>query len=407
MIRTKTPTSLRLFSYRFLRQRQIDRWLPLTMVAFWLLVTIFLTLSLTNHQPLPSELGTINLLTDGWPNLIEAFVGWPYYCLVWVMDLIINDLLFAARLVSLMMGLMTIGCLWVCLRYWYGSYLALIGCLLLATNSWFLQIVATGTPTISLLMVPLAFWAIWLIRAKRLSNRWLKLALATMLVWGWFLPFLPWLVIAWLAKVYSQTKSWRQHRPPTRVLIVVGMFGLVTVAWSVGQQSEAVLSTIWGIPESTLDVDQVANNLLNSLQAIVWRAPTNPAGWVANLPMLDALGLLLLPVGVWAYLNKTRPSYQVMGYCLLLGLLSFIAISGGVFSAGFNYLILLVGWLIACGLAELYRVWRQVFPVNPLAHLVGFSLIISLLAISAFYQVQRHLVVWPRHQATKEIWVDF
>ena len=78
----------------------------------------------------------------------DQLAYWPYYGLVWLVDLLVSDSLLAARLVSGLLAWLTLINFWLIVGHFHRSYFALAGLVFLLVNSWFLQLGQTANPEI-------------------------------------------------------------------------------------------------------------------------------------------------------------------------------------------------------------------------------------------------------------------
>ena len=280
----------------------------------------------------------------------------------------------------------------VILRRWSNSSLAIGGGILLASNSWFLGLAKVGSPEIMLLATPLLMGAIVI----RFWGRWHRLratlSLITVFVIGWFLPVWPWFLTGLLL--------WRLSRPiPTwrlRLWLAGGMAGLGAVSLWALSQTPGLVRTWTGLGSAWPTPAEALANLSEVVGALFWQAPHRPY-WLADLPLTDVLGAVLVVFGVASLWRASSGWVRLAGLGAFLGWLG-LASLGGVDSPGFFLIGGAVFAVMGVGLVELWAIWQRVFPVNPIAHLVGFGFLISLVGLSAFYQGFRYLVVEPRYQ---------
>lgn len=327
------------------------------------------------------------------PNPISNFLYWPYYFLVWLVDSSLNNWLSSARLVSVFWGWLAVVSLMVVLRRWSNSSLAIGGGILLASNSWFLGLAKVGSPEIMLISVPLLTGALII----RFWQRWHRLratiGLVTIFAIGWFLPVWPWFLTGLLL--------WRLSRPiPTwrlRLWLAGAMASLAAVSLWALSQSPGLVRDWSGFSSSLASPADGLANLNQVVSSLFWQAPHRPY-WLADLPLADVLGVVLLVFGAGALWRAASGWSRLAGLVGIGGWLAIVGFGGGVDSSGFFLIVGGIFVVVGAGLVELWAIWQRVFPVNPVAHLVGFSFLISLVGLSAFYQGFKYLVVEPRYQ---------
>ena len=329
----------------------------------------------------------------GPPNPIKDFLYWPYYFLVWLVDSGLGNWLSSARLVSVFWGWLAIVGLMVILRRWSNSSLAIGGGILLASNSWFLGLAKVGSPEIMLIAVPLLTGAIII----RFWQRWHRLratiGLVAIFVIGWFLPVWPWFLLGLLL--------WRLSRPipgwRLRLWLAGAMASLGAGSLWALSQTPGLVRDWSGFSSSWPSLSGGLDNLGQVVASLAWQAPHRPY-WLADLPLADVLGVVLLVFGLGSLWRAASGWSRLAGLAGIGVWLTIVGLGGGVDSSGF----FLIGGgafiVMGVGLVELWAIWQRVFPVNPIAHLIGFGFLISLVGLSAFYQGFRYLVVEPRYR---------
>ena len=383
-LRPEPPSQTPLFS------RPIVRSLTgifLLAVAFWLLA------GFDDQGTVSRELVTETAVT-GRPSLTGNFLYWPYYFLVWLLTPFSGGWLAAARLTSAVWGWLAVVSLMVILRRWSNSSLAIGGGVLLASNSWFLNLAKVGSPEIMLVAVPLISGAVMI----RFWDRWHRvrawLSLVGVFLLGWFLPVWPWFILALLL--------WRLSRPIPNWRLRLGLAGaLLALAagslWAL-TQNLGLIHDWSGVPAPPPSLVDWLANLGRVGQSLVWQAPLQPDYWLAGLPLVDILGVVLLTFGAGALWRAANRRLRLLSLAGLGGWAALVALSGGSASPGFFLGLGAVFIVTGVGLVELWAIWQRVFPINPIARLLGFSVLLSLVGLSAFYQGYKYWVVQPRYQ---------
>ena len=394
-------TSIRGITRQVIADYQINYWVAIFGCLLLSVVGAILVVNVGSTSPFPVEVGTVDAIST-FPGA-ENIVAWPYYFMSYCLDLVIDNKLLAARLVSVWLGLVAVVSLWVCLRHWYSPRLAFLASIPLATNSWFLVVSSKAGPDSMVVAAPLLMAASWLAYSHRRQRaRLIKYPIMVGLILSWFTPFLIWLVVGQLVFIIRRWFDFLKNQLLSKfmsVLTVTCLLGL----------------TIWLSPKS-FDLLGIGNysfsldSLVEVPVAFLWEAPTQPDRWLANLPMLDAFGLTaLLTGGVILIVRLNRFDNIEKGLAIVIGLswLVFVATSGGITSPAFGISLAIVGLMVGCGLGEMYSRWRTVFPINPLVKLVGVGLIGGLLSLSVIYQFQKHFIAWPRDPETIELRKSF
>ncbi len=343
--------------------------------------------------------------TDTFPSVIDNLLYWPYFVLVWVTRLVIDDAFFAARTTSALMGLSAVIGMFFIISRWFGPRLGIVGASVFLTGSWFLTLSRVGGPEISGVASLLVTYAagLWLINSPRKLLPAIVALLSSFI--ASFTPFMPWLFIAGL--IFAVTKA----RPLLKIVpiwlwIVSGLAALgVGGALIAGVLNNAEdVRIIFGLPSSLSSPVEMLRNIQESLGALFWFAPTNPGSWLSNLPVLDIFGVVMVVLGVYSLEQSIslRRSQIVIGTLLIITF--FLGINDGVSSAGFSLLLPIITIYLISGLQQYLRLWLSVFPRNPFAKGLAVGALSILIAVSSLYQLQRYFVAWAQAPETREVY---
>ena len=351
-----------------------------------------------------AEIDILNLTAEQ-PNIFVNFLYYPYYLLIWLLRLVISDGLFVIRLVSWLAALLASGSLLFILRQQLGVLTSVAGASFFVFNAWILQLTQIGSPAMSVIACGLALVATLLLLRQNRHSLLLKVWLTGLAVVSWFMPLLPWLVAGLAVLVFYQKRRWSQYFGLSfKLLFLVCCFGLLGVSWLSFSQNQTDIFIAFGIPDQVENFNLIANNLMQTVQALVWQAPDNAQFYLARLPFLDIFAAAMLPFGFYFVARKTRAiSYVLLALVVLLGLAS---LNQGIMTAGVVLLFPMLAGLIGAGVHELIDSWRQTFPFNPLAKALGVSIIVFLIAFSLFYQVQKYFVAYVNHPQTQQIYKE-
>lgn len=161
----------------------------------------------------------------------------------------------------------------------------------------------------------------------------------------------------------------------------------------------ASIKTWLGIPDS-LTFSNVLSNIKAYPNELFLSGIDNLWLWQPGTPVMDGATLVLVLAGsIYLYKNKLHPLRKLtLGlFFLIISLL--ILVLGNIYLAA----LLPVLYIVAgYGILYLIKIWVVVFPSNPLARNIGYSLLIMLVGFIAFYHTARYFIVWPRNGAVKE-----
>ena len=390
------------------RYRASGLWLPVIYALYLLLVGGAITYGINAGQVLPGySPAEVEILqtTASWPNPLDNFLYWPYYSLVFLLRLVVADGVLAARFVSTLFALAAVSAFLVLLRRRFSVFVSLAGVSLLACNSWFLQLARSGTPEISSLASILVFLAL-MAAIPKASHNWLyKLGALAAACLAWFTPLLPWLIVAITLHLFYRQRLMRRYLSPKLKLALIGFLGTLVILTAFALiRDQGVIPDLTGIPNRLPAIEAVGDNFSQILQSFFWRAPDNPQQWLANFPLLDVFAAALLPFGIYAFWQDRRQAGFKYCFFGLLGLLIIAGFNRGLMTPGLILIFPLIIAVAGGGLHELLEHWKGLFPQNPLARLVGLNVLLALVTISVFYQVDRYFVAWANNPETRQIY---
>ena len=347
----------------------------------------------------------VESLTASWPSIIESLVWWPYYLLVKLASPLSADGILVARSVSLGLAITAAGSFLLILRHYWSLPIALIGSGLLVSNSWFIQLARVAGPQMFGICLVLVIWLLALQAFKRPTNQAWFISLILVSCLGLFVPMLAWLVLLTFILAII-----RQRLGPIELKLVhqlaLGLVCLIFIGLfisSLSQAGQADLSLV-GISSELPSFSQIIQNSLDILIGLGWQLPANPSQWLANLPILDAFGSIMLLFGIYHFLKTLPPKSRSFVFQAGLGLLIYFGISGGVLAEAFAMALPFIALLVIGGLQEIYQLWQQTFPTNPLAKSLIALVLVGLVGLSVTYQTNRYFVAWAGAPATKEIY---
>jgi hypothetical protein len=136
--------------------------------------------------------------------------------------------------------------------------------------------------------------------------------------------------------------------------------------------------------------------------AVFVKSPYHSTFILGRLSILSIVQTALLVFGVYALWKAAKPKLLV-----LLAAAGFAVIAAGVYD---QLSVLALGLpaaavIICAGLRYLYIEWRSVFPRNPLARTLAYSLLWALVAVQVLFGIRYSVLAWPNTVATKHVYV--
>lgn len=304
------------------------------------------------------------------------------------------------RVAAVMFGLLTLIAFCWLLNHWYGRRVAIFGTILFGASAGFLHTARFGAPEVLVfLLVVLVACGVWL---KKTSNPFALLCCFLLSAALLYVPGMVWLValgIMW---------QWRTiDRIFKRHLWIVTLGGLFLVAalaplgWAIYHTPELWKVAV-GLPaEGWPQVMEVLRNLYQIPMSFFFRfSDANPQTWLGNLAILDIFGMAMVFLGGYTFFRHA--GLQRVRLITAIMLVSILLISLGAVSI--SLLLPFIYILIAAGIGLLLERWFDVFPRNPIAHVLAFSLVSLAILTACSYQMRHYYVAWPRNIETKAVY---
>lgn len=288
------------------------------------------------------------------------------------------------------------------IKQWHTRRIAVIVSLLFVSSSWFLQLGRIASPEIMYVFMPLLL----LLLAFRFNTHERKLTGGLLVVaaaLSLYIPGLVWLVIALkFLFIKRLIKLYKKMSILMRIGIIAGvLFLLSPLIYAIVKDWQIVLD-IFAIPSSFEPIEWLKRLALIPI-FLTAQGPFMPMYNLGRLPLLDVFSVVMVVLGsYWYYFRISLLRTKVL---LVMGGVSALLIAfGGIMFI--PMLLPLVFIVIAAGLSLLLQQWFTVFPLNPLARVVGAVLITAAILIVGTYHMQRYFVAWSGSQATHRLFVN-
>lgn len=287
------------------------------------------------------------------------------------------------------------------IKQWHTRRIAVIISLLLISSSWFLQLGRIASPEIMYVFMPIVL----LLLAFRFNTKERKLTGGLLIVaatLALYVPGLLWLVAALKFMFIKRLlRLYKKMSIVNRIVIIAFVLLLLAPLIYAVVKDWKILLDVLAIPETFAPIEWVKRLVLIPI-FLTAQGPFMPMFNLGRLPLLDVFSVVMVILGAYWYyfrikLLRTKVMIVMGGVSVAL-----IAFSGLAF---IPMLLPLVFILIAAGLSLLLQQWFTVFPKNPLARIVGATLITGLIVIVCGYHLQRYFVAWSGSQATHRLFI--
>lgn len=338
------------------------------------------------------------------PSIIENPVNAPHKVVTWAFAQLTIDPVLAGRLASATFATLALLLFYVATRMWHGKRVAFLATLLLGTSSWFLLTARSSDPNVSasLAVTLLALSGYWM--SLHFRSMWSYVAVVASLALMVYVPGMVWLVLLGLIlRGRGIFQAMARNLPAWKLATLVALllvFVIAPIAYA-GARDMHVLLALLGAPDELPRIMDVPQNLGWGLLSLFGWQHTPSAFSVGKLPLMDVVSVALALLGLVYYaaklsLERTRLLIGV----LLLGLM-LLSIGS---PAGYAYLLPVVYFLAAGGIAYLLMRWLEVFPRNPLARGIGITLLALVIGFAVFYNLRAYFVAAPHADNIRQIY---
>lgn len=287
-------------------------------------------------------------------------------------------------------------------RIWYRPRVAALTTALFALSSTTLTLARVATPAVLLYTwLFLAAAVLWFRQTRRV--RLAPVGVLVLLAFALYIPGAVWFMV--LLAIWFWRDVPRYFKDMKRWAIGAGALGAILVCAPLVYAfvHDGHLLTAWLLLPSAYDLNTSLTALRDIPAAFFYRStPASSAYGLGSLPLLDAFSGTMLLIGLYAYRKSLKLERTVIYSCAAI-----VSIVLTTLSANQLYLFMLLPFtylLAGNGMAYLMEEWRGVFPRNPLARIVGTT-ILSIAVLSAcLYHMNRFYVAWQNNPSVKQIY---
>lgn len=322
-----------------------------------------------------------------------------YKILVWVPFKLGHHSVVVTRLVAGTIALACATLFYFIVYSLFSHRIAILTTILFVTSSGFLHASHVGAPFILQLFGVLALLALIpayiLIRGKVMPVYLVAVAAALLL----YIPGLLWFILLGAIVLNKRIlQAFRAVSIKHQIFVCsIVLLLLLPLILAYFRQPSLVLASL-GLPDSIPSLSEILNRAKSFAKSLFWAGKGPAEIMLVGAPLLNLIEFSLLFIGVCVQFKKPRlkSNFFVLGATLFIALLIIV---GGVL----NYMTLtpLLYLLMAGGLFYLLTQWHKVFPVNPIAHIVGTALTVGLVATSALFHIHAFYTAWPHSNPTR------
>lgn len=387
-------------SFRRLRLIASEHWAALTSAGALFLITITgLLFRLNTLLPgYSTSEATAYHAADSLKTIWDHPLNAPFEILVHGLRYLIPDNLIVVRLVSVLIGWLTLIVFTFVVFKWHGWRAAVMSSLLFGLSAWFLHVSRLGTPQSMFFgLFLLVGCGVWLREKKAGLAAFLGLALSAVLL---YTPGMIWFLgIGLILQLPSIDRAFKKQAGAVvlgSAFFVAIMAPLVWHFYNFPTEIRAWLC----LPTDWSNILHILRSIADVPQAIFFRAPVdNPEHWVGRLPVLSVFATVMALAGLYVYSRHIRLAR--VRIILLLVIFGAIVIGVSDGQIPITPLVPFIYLVAAAGLGYLIDIWYEVFPRNPLARALGMTVISLTLATACLYNVRSYFTAWPQANVTR------
>ncbi len=332
-----------------------------------------------------------------WENPTNA----PYKLLLWAPFKLGHHSVLVARVIAGVFALLAAGLFYFVANTLFSRRIALFSTILFVMSSGFLHTSHLGTPHILQIFGVLVLLALLpaylLVRSKKTSLYVAVIALSVLL----YIPGVIWFIAVGCIVLFKRLAAVLRVLSVKHkiALAIIACILVVPLVWASIVQPAIALHLL-GLPVHLTDLAGISDRASALGLSLFWSGQGPAEIMLVGAPVLNIIefGLLFIGLAVQFKRPRLRSNYFVLGTTLFVALLIII---GGVID--YTMLTPIFCLLMAAGIFYLLDQWHTVFPVNPVAHVIGTALVTILVVLSAMYHVRAFYVAWPKSEATKTV----
>lgn len=339
------------------------------------------------------------IAADSGRSLLNDVTFLPQRAIDYVFFKLISDNPVFYRVVSALITLAAISTFLLLIKHWISLRMAVLSTALFASSTWVLFDARASQPDAMLLLaLPLLLLAGAMQKIKEYDALLplTSFAVATMLYIPGFWVF----VLTGTTLVYRDLlEAWQELSAKLRALWVGG-FIVPLLPLIYGLTRPGVFKNWFGIPDG-LSLSGFFENLRQLPEQLAISGLSNPGLWLPGTPILDAVTLVFLALGI-LYVTRDK-RYPIRRYVLGVSGIIGILLIGLVGPLYISLLLPIIYIFAAFGLTFLVDQWFHIFPKNPMARSFGLIAVSILVVFTCSYHIVRYHHAWPRAPETSEV----
>lgn len=354
-----------------------------------------ITGGLSSHEVTQAE------FSSSWRHIVNDPLNLPLTAVQWsILTIVPHHGHTITRAASPIFGVLALVAFAYILRRWYGVRSAIYGSVIFGLSAWFLHVSRYASVDVLYMWAVPTLLAILIAWDRHVDRKWMLFFAVTVLSLLAYIPGVAWLILAGLLiQAHLFVDSWQSaEKFLWRITLILWPFIVLTPLILAIARHPALFQTWLGLPHHFGTPESMLRGLMHSVSFFVYRGPATPELWLARAPILSFFGMVMAVLGVMFYAKHFRaPRTRLLFASFIIGAVLF-ALSGPV---SISILVPIVYLFVTAGFGYLLHEWLTVFPRNPLARSIGFTLLGIAVGVACAYNLKSYYVVWPHNQATE------
>lgn len=331
-----------------------------------------------------------------WHTPIDA----PFKLLIWLPFSLGHHSVLWTRLAAAFVGTITVALFYMVLVHLFSRRVALLSTVLFIFSTGVLHASRLGSPLIMQVFgIVVLMASVPLYTKTRLKIMPLYLIIVTLALL-FYTPVMAWFILAGgivtgkrVVQMFSKLSVKHKILMPLLFAVLVTPLLLSIV------RTPHLAFTVLGLPQT---VPAFGANLFTFAKSLVWHGVGPAEIMLVGAPIINVIEVGLIAAGgvVMVRSITLKSNLFIAGGMLLLIVLI------GLGETTYIPLVPFLFLLLASGIFYLLNEWFDVFPVNPVANVLGILAITLVVATSMLFHIRSYFVAWPHSSATHAVFRD-
>jgi hypothetical protein len=338
--------------------------------------------------------GSATSLRSIWEDPVNA----PFKLLSWIPFKLGLHSIVWVRLIAAIIGACSALLFYFVLTQLFSKRVALLTTLLFIFSTGFLHASRLGTPLIMQIFGILLLMAsapLYMLTRFKILPIYISTAAIALLL---YTPTMQWFIVVGGIVVLKAAKDvFKTLAIKHKILVPVFFLILIApLAWHVIRMPLSAL-TLLGLPQQFPTLQEMGANMYAFGRSLVWSG-TGPAEiMLVGAPILNVIEAGLIAAGIVTLIRSIKLRSNMFVASGLVLFIILVAFGATTYLPLVPFLFL----LLAGGIFYLLSEWFDVFPLNPVANIIGTVAIGLVIGASVFFHIRSYYIAWPHSNATR------